>query len=245
MTGGSRLIRRLKRLLKLIPGVKWLATQWRVRRKIGHGEQAIKKLGHRDYVGGQWEEKGRLQFQMMVDQGLRPEHYLCDVACGSLRGGVHFIGYLQPGHYLGIEKEQMLIDAGVKEELGEEVFAARRPEFVVSDSFEFERFSARPDYALAQSLFTHLPPPLIGMCMQKLRGFIKPDGVFLATFFETDRPIHNPSIPHDRHSFKYTRGEMEQFGREAGWRAEYIGDWGHPRGQQLIKYTPQPEDGGE
>ena len=238
------MIRRLKRLLKLIPGVKWLATQWRVRRKVGHGEHAIKELGHRDYVGGHWEEKGRRQFEMMVDQGLQPQHYLCDVACGSLRGGVHFINYLEPGHYLGIEKEQMLLDAGVEEELGREVFEARRPELVCSDAFEFERFSVQPDYALAQSLFTHLPPSLIEMCMRNLRGFIKPDGVFLVTFFETDRPISNPSVPHDRHSFKYTREEMERFGAETGWRTEYIGDWGHMRGQKLIKYTPDPDYGG-
>ena len=217
--------------------------QWRLRRRIGHGEDAIRKLGHRDYVGGHWEEKGRLQFQMMVDQGLKPEHYLCDVGCGSLRGGVHFVGYLQPGHYLGIEKEQMLIDAGV-EELGPKVVEEKRPELVVSDAFEFEKFSTRPDYALAHSLFTHLPPPLIRMCLEKLRRFIKPDGVLLATFSETARPIRNPNVPHDRLCFKYTRAEMEQFGRGTGWRPEYIGDWEHLRQQMLIRYTAQTTDGG-
>lgn len=238
------MLRRIKRLLKRIPGVQWLAIQWRVRRRIGHGTQAIRQLGHREYVGGQWEEKGRLQFEMMVEQGLRPEHYLCDVGCGSLRGGVHFIRYLEPGHYLGIEKEPLLIEAGVREELGPELFAAKRPELVVSDSFQFERFSVRPDYALAQSLFTHLPPALIRLCLGKLRSFIKDEGVLLATFFETPRPVRNPGVPHDRHAFKYTRAEMEQFGREAGWIPEYIGDWGHPRGQKLIRYRPDRQWGG-
>ena len=233
------MIRRVKRLLKRIPGVRWLAAQLRVLRGVGHGEKAIKEMGHRKYVGGHWEEIGKLQFDMMVEQGLRPEHYLCDIACGSLRGGVHFIRYLQPGHYLGIEKEQLLIDAGVQEELGRELFEEKRPELVVSSEFEFEKFSARPDYALAQSLFTHLPPFLIRMCLENLRAVIKPDGVFMATFAETPRPILNPTRPHDRHMFQYTREEMEQFGREAGWRMEYIGDWNHPNNQKLIRFTPE------
>lgn len=235
------MLRRLKRLLKRIPGVAWLAIQWRVIFRIGHGPRAIRQLGHREYVGGQWEEKGRLQFQMMVVQGLRPEHYLCDVGCGSLRGGVHFIRYLEPGHYLGIEKKPLLIQAGVEQELGSELFQAKRPQLVISGRFEFERFSVRPDYALAQSLFTHLPPPLIHMCLSKLRGFIKSDGVLLATFNEAQRPVRNPRVPHDRYTFKYTSAEMEQFGRAAGWIPEYLGEWGHPRDQKLVRYRPDPQ----
>ena len=38
--------------------------------------------------------------------------------------------------------------------------------------------------------------------------------------------------------------EMEEMGRETDWRAEYIGDWGHMRGQMLIRYTPEATDGG-
>lgn len=57
--------------------------------------------GPRGYVGGLWHELGELQFRFLVDQGLRPEHVLLDIACGSLRGGVRFVPYLNPGNYLG------------------------------------------------------------------------------------------------------------------------------------------------
>jgi len=84
-----------------------------------------------------------------VSQGLAPHHVLLDIACGSLRGGVHFIPYLEPGNYLGIDKEAELIQLGRREELPAGLEDERRPEFVVSGSFEFDLFTKRPDYALA------------------------------------------------------------------------------------------------
>ena len=114
----------------------------------------------------------------------------------------------------------------------------KRPVLIVDGDFAFERFGVRPDYALAQSLFTHLPPPSIEKCLRNLRGVIADDGVFLATFFETPEPIANPDKPHDRMGFAYTRGQMEQFGRSTGWRPEYFGDWGHPVGQMMMRYRP-------
>ena len=50
-------MRSLKRFLKRIPGVTWLAARLRIWRRIGHGERAIKQMGHREYVGGHWEKR--------------------------------------------------------------------------------------------------------------------------------------------------------------------------------------------
>jgi hypothetical protein len=55
---------------------------------------------YKSVVGGLWDEIGRLQFNFLVAQGLKPEHYLLDVGCGTFRGGVHFIRYLETGHNL-------------------------------------------------------------------------------------------------------------------------------------------------
>jgi len=157
----------------------------------------------------------------------------------AYEGGVHFIPYLEPEHYLGLEKEQALIDAGIKKELGLILFKSKKPQFIVSANFEFELFTAQPDFVLAQSLFTHLPPPHIKTCLTKLRASIAKDGVFFATFFEVDSERVNPSEPHDHACFAYTKQQMEEFGLRCGWNAAYIGDWNHPRGQAMFKYTPE------
>src|SRR5664279_2409282 len=127
-----------------------------MRRPSLEGPKGVAEVGHRSYIGGLWDEVGQLQFDFIVAQGLQPQHVFLDIACGSLRAGVWFIPYLDAGNYLGIEKEAELVERGVEHELRPEVAAEKRPEFVISDRFEFARFSKRPDYAIAQSLFTHL-----------------------------------------------------------------------------------------
>lgn len=198
------------------------------------GEEGIRTLGHRGYVGGLWEEIGQLQFDFLLAQGLKPHHCLLDIACGSLRAGVHFIRYLDQGNYLGIDKEPGLIKLGIEQELGRETSELKRPEFVVSASFEFS-FSKRPQYAIAQSLFTHLTPGDITLCLGNLRQFVGSGHVFFATFFEGDSS-RNPARSHSHAHFEYSRNDMESFGLATGWNPVYIGDWNHPRGQKMFKY---------
>ncbi|WP_062374936.1 class I SAM-dependent methyltransferase [Halomonas sp. KX33721] len=190
-------------------------------------------------MGGLWEEVGQLQFNFLVAQGLKPEHTLLDIACGSLRGGVHFINYLNPGNYLGLDKEQALINRGIEHELGKAEQSEKQPEFVISDCFEFDHFSKVPDYAIAQSLFTHLVEEDIKACLKNLKAFAGDKPLtFFATFFECETPqMGEMDTSHSHAKFEYTRAQMEQFGIEAGWQAEYIGDWNHPRGQKMVCYV--------
>ncbi|QSR84390.1 class I SAM-dependent methyltransferase [Methylacidimicrobium sp. B4] len=199
------------------------------------GTEGIRALGAKEYVGGLWEEIGELQFRFLVDQGLRPEHLLLDVGCGCLRGGIRFIRYLEPGHYLGIDKEPLLLEAG-KRELGSDLLREKRPELLASGSFAFHRFSRRPEWALAQSLLTHLCRRDLERCLAQLRRVMAPGGVFYATFFEAAAPSPNPRASHSLGYFAYTRKEMEELGSRHGWNPHYIGEWDHPRNQRLMLF---------
>jgi SAM-dependent methyltransferase len=171
----------------------------------------LERLGHRNFVGGLWDEIGRLQFDFLVSEGLEPGHVLLDIGCGSLRGGVHLIPYLEPGNYLGIDKHAELIEAGLAE-LG--TVAERRPEFVVSGDFEFERFTKRPDYAIAQSLFTHLTRRDISRCLRRLRDFA-PECQLYATFFKGPSR-DNPPQSNSRRTFRYRPATLERVASSAG-----------------------------
>ena len=70
---------------------------------------AVKAGRHRESVGGLWDQIGQLQFDFLVANGLRPEHKLLDIGCGSLRGGVKFVRYLQSGHYFGTDLNGSLL----------------------------------------------------------------------------------------------------------------------------------------
>jgi hypothetical protein len=111
----------------------------------------------------------------------------------------------------------------------------KKPEFVVSDSFEFYKFSRKPQFSIAQSLLTHLNPGDIRLCIRNLREFVEQDHVLFATFFE-GRSSSNPNSSHSHEVFRYSSNEMATFGEQAPWKATYIGDWGHPRNQMMMKY---------
>lgn len=200
------------------------------------GDKGIKIKGHRGYVGGMWEEIGQLQFDFLIRKGLKPDSYLLDIACGALRLGVKAIPYLEPAHYLGIEKESGLVKAGLEEELDPALREEKQPNIVISNSFEFEKLKQKADFAIAQSLFTHLTPGLINRCFKKLQPYIKDDGVFYATYFRANRKIRNPWRSHDHGCFSYTQDEMIGFGEKHGFTANYIGDWNHPRNQVIVEY---------
>lgn len=202
------------------------------------GRLGIWLLGHREYVGGDWDALGKLQFEFMLKMGLQPAYVLLDVGCGALRAGVKFIEYLDDGNYLGLDSEKWLIQIGVRKELGTDLRRRKSPQFVASKSFAFDRFSKRPDYAIAQSLFTHLAEPDIRLCLEKMRRFINPGGRFYATYFIADEShVNESSRSHSRRSFRYPRATVEDFGVEAGWRQRYIGDWAHPRRQMMVEYV--------
>jgi len=201
------------------------------------GKEGIQKLGHRGYVGGLWDELGKLQFEFLINQGLKPEHCLLDIACGSLRAGRFFIGYLDPGNYLGLDKERDLIDLGLQNEMEKIVLEAKKPEFIVSGTFEFEKFSKTADFSLAQSLFTHLNPQDIDVCLYKLREYADANHTFYATFFEGDPPQKNPSHSHSHACFYYSKDFFIRLGKNNGWEVFYIGDWNHPRDQKMVKFV--------
>lgn len=206
---------------------------------IKESDAGIEQVGHRRYVGGRWDEIGKLQFDFLVKQGLKPDDVFVDVACGSLRAGIHFIPYLGSGNYLGIEKETTLVDLGLEKELGADLAEAKSPEFVISDSFEFNNFSKNANFGIAQSLFTHLPPELIELCFRNLREKFDDSGSFFATYFFSKVEIDNGKNSHDHGKFFYTREQVTAFGESTGWDVEIIGDWNHPRDQQIVKYTPK------
>lgn len=206
---------------------------------IPEGATGVAVVGHRNYVGGRWDEIGQLQFDYLVSQGLRPEHVFLDIACGALRGGRHFIAYLDPGHYLGVDREEVLIEAGLAKELPAGLQDEKSPRFVVSERFEFERFGAlehSPDYALALSLFTHLTMDDIRLCLGNLRGVVQPGHRFFASYFDGDS-AQNRDASHSLDHFAFSFDEMAAAGADQGWQARPAEGWEHPRNQDMIEYV--------
>jgi len=200
---------------------------------------------HRNFVGGLWREIGALQFEFLLREGLLPFHKLMDIGCGALRCGIPIIRYLKEGNYYGLDFNASLIEAG-NCELAKEGLTAKRAKLVVNDKFEIDSFGVCFDFAIAQSVFTHLDGDLILRCLVETRKVLNPGGKFFCTFFLAPWPRHHAPIQHqpggvitkfDRDPFHYSFREMESLAETAGFSAKLIGEWGHPRNLQMLQLS--------
>jgi SAM-dependent methyltransferase len=216
--------------------------RWALPRSVRY---RLRPGSYRTAVGGLWDELGALQFDYLVAQGLKPEHRLLDVGCGSLRGGLRFIAYLDTGNYHGIDISSHLLAAG-RRELAKAGLAAREPHLIVDDAFRFGRFSVPFDYALAVSVFTHLPFNVIMRCLTEVERVLVPGGRFYATFYLNhgqrlnvapykERAAGTTTIDSD--PFYYDPDIFRWAVAESSLDFTLIGDWKHPRNQQLMLFT--------
>jgi SAM-dependent methyltransferase len=212
----------------------------RVARRIG-GARASGDDWHRRAVGGMWEELGKLQFEFLVGEGLSPEHLLLDIGCGSLRGGVHFIRYLEPGHYVGVEQSPELLAAG-RSELERAGIIGKRPTLVADATFSFGELDQSFDFALAQSVFTHLTFNAILRCVAEAGRVLRPDGRFFATFFASPGPrlrvepavIDGSNVYLDRDPYYYDPAVFSWMCDGSDLECEHRKEWGHPSSHMLV-----------
>jgi cyclopropane fatty-acyl-phospholipid synthase-like methyltransferase len=209
-------------------------------------DQEIQRGSHRNQIGGMWKEMGEMQLKFMKEQGLQPDHELLDIGCGSLRGGIFFIGYLNEGKYSGLDLNSSLIKAG-HSEIKKAGLIPKKPTLLVNDSFQFHLFNKKFDYAIAQSVFTHLPVNVIQRCLINLEQVLNPGGKFYATFFETESkfdvsPVNQANSKGvvtniDSDPYHYHISLFEYLIEGSPLQMEYIGDWGHPRNQKMISFS--------
>lgn len=213
-------------------------------------KEEIKEGLHRVRVGGKWDQLGKLQNRFMKSQGMQPHHYLLDVGCGALRAGRKFVRYLEPGHYYGIDINETLLDAGYRRELGPKMKEKLpRENLAAVDRFECDMFGVQFDYAIAQSVFTHVPLNHVRLALHQVAKVLKPGGVFYATIFEapTDLPLDGVlpvahGLYQETNSFWYYASDMEWAASFGPWEYRYIGDWKHPRKQQMVAFTRTDDD---
>ncbi len=202
---------------------------------------------HRAQVGGLWDVMGPMQLEYLRSNGLQPGHRLLDVGCGSLRGGLHFIEYLEPGNYVGVDRSKRLVDAG-RGELRDTGLDSRRPTLVVNEEFDFRGLGSF-DFAIAQSVFSHLTFNRIVRCTSNAAEVLRPGGQFFATFFPHPGPrlatapitvegdADALDVYCDRDPYYYDPDIFRWLCEGSVLSCEYRGDWGHPRGQHMLVFT--------
>lgn len=205
---------------------------------------------HRDFVGGLWNSMGEWQFHFMRDKGgLLPEMRFLDLGCGCFRGGIHFIPYLQPGNYYGLDSNASLLHAGMNIELPLAGLEGKLlwDHVLVNSQFDASSFTVTFERVLAVSLWTHLPLNHIALCLKQISKVMAPGGVFYTTVFLVDDAatfwnekkqkmgvITYPDQDPYHYSVSMLESLLGQFGLP--YTIENLGECGHPRGQTMLAF---------
>ena len=231
-----------KRLVPLsVKRAAWRALPVRYRGYV-NPDWHRRKIGNVPY----WDYLGKLQLDYLVARGLKPEHRLLEVGCGPLRAGVHFIGYLEPGHYAGVDKWDDVLETARRVELKRYGVEDRNPTLLANERFEFGQLGRTFDYAIAQSVFTHLPLNSIIRCLVEMGRVLDPGGRFYASIYENphgklyidDIRQSDTGVSHyELDIFHYDLDTLRWACEGTGLRLEYEGDFGHPKNQKMLCFV--------
>jgi len=138
-----------------------------------------------------WLALGRMQFDYLLEHGLRPQDRMLEIGCGNLRAGRLFIDYLDVGNYYGIDISPDILFAAqetpVREKLQEKMphltpVRDLRPDFLPDGHFTVIH---------AHSVFSHSPLEVIDECLAHVGRVMAPEGFFDFTFNETTGVEHH------------------------------------------------------
>ncbi len=142
----------------------------------------LTKSGRRHRLVGPpdlWRMKRDFQIKFLKDHGLKPEHYLMDIGCGTLRGGIPLIGYLKEGHYFGIEPRKEVLDEGRKE-LKEAGLNCKSPTLLTTEQFTKGGILQKFDFIWAFSVLIHMTDEILNDTLGIVKNHLYDSGFFYA-----------------------------------------------------------------
>lgn len=184
-------------------------------------------------IGGMWEEIGLLQFDFLISKAMQPHNKLLDLGCGTLRGGRHFIKYLNSGNYYGIDISSSAIASG-KRLIKQEGLSDKVPHLMVSENKDLkfqEFFDEKFDYIIAQSVFTHLKPRHIEECFEHVGNIMHKNSFFYFTYKKGDEYTQT-----GLKDFVYPFSFFESLAQQNGFTLrDRSKDYNHHRGQMMAE----------
>ncbi|WP_204102348.1 MULTISPECIES: class I SAM-dependent methyltransferase [Spirulina sp. CCY15215] len=129
-----------------------------------------------------WKMKRDFQIHFLKKENLKPEHYLLDIGCGTLRGGIPLIAYLQNGHYFGVEVREDALDEGRKE-LNEAGLEEKKPTLLVSSDISKLSIEQKFDYIWAFSVLLHMSDEILNDTLAFVSDHLSNTGAFYANVY--------------------------------------------------------------
>jgi len=188
---------------------------------------------YRAFVGPpfNYDINGAMQFQFLLDLGLREYHRFLEIGCGSLRLGRLLITYLLPDRYFGVEPNEVIFRQGLVNNLGSEdgdMVRLKRPTFQHDTRFDYSFTGAPVDFIIAQSIASHTGVKETRALMQAIADASHSGTIAMMTYIrcaaETQNNTNDGWFYPD--CVTYTDGFMAKMAEELGLHA-YRTRWPH------------------
>ena len=130
-------------------------------------------------AGNLWKMKRDFQIKFLLDQELKKTDKLLDIGCGTLRGGIPIIEYLNAQNYYGIDvREETIIEA--RKELKAFNLESKKPTLFSFDHFGNIKLEESMDVMFAFSVLIHLKDDIVENCFKFVSKYLDAKGVFYA-----------------------------------------------------------------
>lgn len=126
-----------------------------------------------------WKMKQEFQINFIKKQGIKESNTLLDIGCGTLRGGIPIIDFLNSGNYCGIEVRESVLNEG-KKELEEHNLLNKEPRLVSFSDFNELNLNNKFDVIFCFSVLIHLEDKIASECIKFVTEHLKDEGVFYA-----------------------------------------------------------------
>jgi SAM-dependent methyltransferase len=130
-------------------------------------------------AGKRWKIKQMFQIKFLKDIGLKKEDTFLDIGCGTLRGGIPIIKFLEAKKYYGIDIRKEVIDEA-KKELKEENLQNKIGGLELFNQFNELSLNIEFDKIFAFSVLIHMKDDKLDECLNFVSKNLKSTGEFYA-----------------------------------------------------------------
>ncbi len=198
----------------------------------------------------QWKMKRRFQIDFLKKHGLKHDHRLIDIGCGTLRGGIPLIKLLDRGHYTGIDVREDVLKLG-RDELRQAGLEHKQPNLVHCTGLSSLELEHKAEYIWAFAVLIHMDDDALNGCLSFVSKRLAEGGAFYGNVNIGEGGEGNwQGFPVVRRPMKWYEQTAERFGlvpSDIGSLLELGHDDGRPEPQarRMLRFTHiQPDQAG-
>jgi SAM-dependent methyltransferase len=197
-----------------------------------HTARRIEITSYQAAVGAadNWDAHGELQRDFLICQGLKPEHRLLDIGCGTGRLARKVVPYLDRERYFGVDIAEAAVITATELSL-DEGWGGKRPTFWIG---EIPAPPAAPpmDMLWSFSVFIHLPQDIMESVMRRAAAVMHPGSRFYWAYVPEERSWRSGVK-----QFRHTLADYQRAAEQAGLTFDEVPGWIEKAGYTPARWT--------